>query len=222
MVSRGTDYASSYYTQHDRFLGVKSPEYLSLAQFRYISDLFQGFDDAIYSSNGYNRQGKHYSEYIDMQSLVCKYMLEEIVKNFDGSRTSQYFYKPSDSISTVAFAGPAWDYDCSLGGFARNEEKVDTLNPAGFLTSKSRGDGTWWGELYKYADFRAAISETYASRYRPALSILLGEHTDPTGKLRSIDAYADHIAASANMNFVRWHITRKGVADCGKTWQAQL
>ena len=223
MASRSESYASWYQTTHMRFLGLKSPKYLSRAQYLYITDLLQGFEDALYSKTGYNDEGKYYTDYIDLGSFVRKYMLEEVSKNFDGSRSSQYLYKPSDSVSTKLFAGPAWDYDSAWGAFARNEQKTDTLYPSGFLTSKSRGDGTWWGVLYAHTDFFEEVCRVYEAQYRPALSILLGEEEDPSGVLRSVDAYIEPIHAAIDMNYTRWTFgNRGGAARTGTTFEANI
>ena len=40
--------------------------------------------------------GRHYTELADMTSLVRKYMIEEISKNYDGNKSSQFFYKDRD------------------------------------------------------------------------------------------------------------------------------
>lgn len=48
------------------------------------------------------------------------------------------------------------------------------------------------------------MKQAYIEHYRPAIGILLGEMEDPTGTLLSLDAYAAPIAASAEMDLIRW------------------
>ena len=58
---------------------VHSPEYCSEAQIRYISDLMKGFENAIFSRDGKDpATGKHYSDFVDFDSLVNKYLINEV------------------------------------------------------------------------------------------------------------------------------------------------
>ena len=55
--------------------------------------------------------------------------------------------------------------------------------------------------------------------YSPAMRILTGRIADPLGRLRSLREYAEGIAESAEMNFIRWPIARKkNPQRTGLTW----
>ena len=98
---------------------IVSPDYVSEAQYDYITAILQSFENAIMASDGIDPDtGKHYSELCDVESFVLKYTLEETVKSYDANHNSQYLYKPADSQSTLLYAGPAWDYDTSWGSYA--------------------------------------------------------------------------------------------------------
>lgn len=47
--------------------------------------------------------------------------------------------------------------------------------------------------------------KTYYAVYRRAYLILLGEETDETGTLLSIDAYTEELRSSTNMDHTRWN-----------------
>ena len=61
---------SGFVTSRGQAIGIDGPEYASKAQVEYIRSFVQDMEDAIYSDTGYNAKGKHYSEYIDMDSLA--------------------------------------------------------------------------------------------------------------------------------------------------------
>ena len=215
---------SAYTTARGKVLLIKEPEAASRAQAEYISRFIQGYENAIFADDGIDPDsGKHYYEFVDSESLVLKYMLEEISKNEDGNASSQYYFKPSDKESTTAFAGPAWDYDCTFGGFATSA-KTTLLNAKGFYTNRESNNKYWWPQLYARPEFLASVKEMWAGRYRPALQILLGREKDPAGTLRSIDEYAAQIRASADMNFVRWpiHYSGENVAETGRSFSANI
>ena len=99
---------SGFVTSRNQTIVVKAPEYASEAQVKYISALYQDFEDAVFSANGYNAKGKHYTEYIDVASFAKMYVFQEYVKNLDAGLTSFYIYKDKDS--DVFVAAPVWDF----------------------------------------------------------------------------------------------------------------
>lgn len=221
---RYLDDPSAYTTKHGKVILIKEPEAASKKQAEYIGRFIQGYENAIFAANGKDPEsGKYYYEFVDFDSLVLKYMLEEISENSDGNGSSQYYFKPSDSESTVAFAGPAWDYDLTYGGYA-STKKPYVLNPKKMYINKDTGSEYWWPQLYYRKEFLAAVKEAWKESYRPAICILLGEEPGEEGKLCSIDEYADEIRKSAEMNFVRWpiHYTDDNVAETGRNFEANI
>ena len=221
---RYEDDPSAYTTERGKVIVVKDPKEISKAQAEYIGSFIQGYENAIFAKDGVDPvSGKHYYEFMDFESLVLKYMLEEIAKNEDGNASSQYYFKPSDKESTVGFAGPAWDYDVTFGGFAP-KDKTTLLNPKGFYQNRNSSSQYWWPQLCAKSEFADAVILMWNERYSPAIKILLGEGNDPQGRLRSIDEYASEIKESANMNFVRWpiHYTDENVARTGRSFEANI
>ncbi len=198
---------SGFVTTKGQPVVIKEPEYASQKQAEYIRTFMQGFENAIFAKDGKDpKTGKHYSEFVDMDSLVKKYLLEEFVKNFDGNRSSQFYYKPADEQSKLAFAGPAWDYDIAWGNYAK-ERNQKVKDPRYFVTNADSGEYYYWlPNVYRQADFKAAAIKTYHEAYVPALNILLGNSPSDSGRLRSLSEYAAELEASAAMNFIRWPI----------------
>ncbi len=192
---------SAYYTKHGMLLIIHAPEYCSDAQAKYISSLMQSFENAIFAKDGIDPDtGKHYSEIADMDSLVNKYLVNEVSKNYDSNMSSEYFYKPEDSASTKIYAGPVWDLDNTYGDYSRADNRK-VLNPQTMLTSNKGTQDYWWPALYRQPDFYAAAVKRYHEKFVPALEILLGLR-DETEDLKSIDTYASAIADSVAMDYV--------------------
>jgi hypothetical protein len=220
--SRYKEEPSAYYSLRGKVIVSKSPEYASVAQMEYLSSLVQGFENAIFATDGIDpNTGKHYGSFINFDSLVSKYLLEEVVKNYDGNTSSQFFYKPVDNISTEAYAGPVWDYDSAFGSYARKDNQ-EVLNPTGFWINSA--NGSWWTAIYKNNDFKTAVADKFNDTYAHAMSILTGKEKDENGILRSVDEYAESIADSAAMNFIRWPIVKNSsmIAKTGDTWEENL
>lgn len=84
--------ASGFLTSRMQAVVFESPKYASHAQVAYVSGLYQDFEDAVFSPDGFSPYtGAHYSDYIDVDSFARKYLVEELVKNLDASYTSQFF-----------------------------------------------------------------------------------------------------------------------------------
>ena len=222
-ASRYTEEDSAYMTVKGNILAVKSPEYASIAQMTYITELMQSFENAIFNAEGIDLDtGRHYSEIADVPSMAMKFMVEEISKNYDGSNSSQFFYKMRDSVSMLLYAGPVWDYDSAYGSYGHKGGE-GLLKPTGFSQTYVTKKNDWWAVLYHHKDFRAVVRELWQSRFRQALLILAGEAPEEGG-LRSIDSYAEDIRSSAEMNFIRWPMktSSTNIANTGKTFQANV
>ncbi len=204
---------------------IKEPGYVSKAQADYISSIIQAFENAIFSRDGIDPAGgKHYTELADMDSLVKKYILEEVSKNFDANRTSFFLYKPADNQNTRFFAGPAWDYDIAFGNF-ENERAKSLKLPAGFSANRDRGMTYYWlPALYGHEDFYERVVQIYQESFVPAIQVLLGINKDPAGMLFSLDEYAAEMEGSAAMNFSRWRLNNpsKSGAKTGKDYPENI
>ena len=130
-------------------------------------------------------------------------MVEEISENYDGNSSSQYFYKPQDSISGKIYAGPAWDYDSTFGSYAAKHNAKYVLNPESLWIAK--GDKTaWYPALYRHEDFRQKVAELWQEKARPAVEVLLGKREAGETGMQSIDRLAKSIEDSAAMDRQRW------------------
>ncbi|MBO6040820.1 MAG: CotH kinase family protein [Oscillospiraceae bacterium] len=191
--------ASAFATSRGCVFTVQEPKYLSLAQMEYLSALVQQLEDALFSEDGVDpASGKHYTELLDLPSFVNKYLMAEVLNDFDGQYS--YFYKDADAVDPMIYAGPVWDQDNILGVWKpRSDPAVLHLS-----AQEQTSDRFWFTQASRHADFMEAAREAYLRSYRPAILILLGRETDPQGILRSIDEYAAEVRISAETDFFRW------------------
>lgn len=198
--SRIYESASFFITEKGQPVTVKRPKYADRTEVAYIAGLWQAFEDALYAEDGKNPgTGLYYTDYIDKESFVKKYLVEEIVRNYDASSTSQYFYKDADSVDRRIFAGPVWDYDMSLGNPIMspltNQHYISSVSPYGLFAALPMDDFSLWYRLYEKEDFRRAVQDTYEEAFLPLLQELEEER---------IDSLAETIQASALMDGIRW------------------
>ena len=204
---RYVDDASGVVTKRGQTIVVKSPEYMTEAQGEYLDALLNSFERAIFAQDGTDPvTGRHYTEIADLDSLVRKYMIEEICKNYDGNNSSQFYYKDSDLVDPLLYAGPVWDYDSAWGNYA-GEGRLDLAAPQGLRVGGTMTQHAWWPAMAHREDFRAAVSEAWRTVYRPLLLVLVGDLAPWEGcAVRPVAEIAEELDASAQMNFRRWNI----------------
>lgn len=194
---------SSFKTERGQTVLLKDPSEASEEEVSYIREFVQEFEDALYTEDGVNpNTGKGLEEYIDLESWAKKYLIEEIVKNFDGGISSQYFYKDSDLRGEpLLYAGPVWDYDGALGNGDWSVRK-----PEGMLIrydmriyDPEKGEDVfrnrWFPELYRHECFLQEVERQYEACVLPALR----EMTE-----FGIDEYRREIETSVLMDNRRW------------------
>ena len=175
---------------------LQSPSYASEKQVAYINDYVQSVENAILSPDSIDPVTESfYTDLIDIDSFVRKYLLEEVTFNYDGGVASSFFYKDSDKKDGKLYAGPIWDYDVSFGNtpayLGYISDKPDKLKKLSTHSDSS----VWFGALYEKPDFYEHITECYETEISPYLT-LLAEQVLPE--------LANTTAASATMDRIRW------------------
>lgn len=187
---------STFQTQGGEYFVVKSPLYCSDEQIDYLKDYFDQAEIAMLAEDGIHPEtGRSYDEYIDVDSFVKKYLVEEVTKNYDGGVTSSYYYKDVDSVDGRVKVAPVWDCDMSMGNgqewmeyFTGNSEEISKLavNP---------NSSFWYKILYEKEEVYDKICICYTEKMVPYLDLLLNE---------KIDAYKIYLEDSSAMNDIRW------------------
>ena len=189
------DEVNGFVTKKGKGVNVKSPEWCGDAAMKYISKYYQAFENAVYATDGngnytgINEDGKHYYDYVDRDSLVKIFLLQELALSPDGFISSLYFYKDANGIM---YAGPIWDQDMTLGTGWSKYISPDTTDYH-YLADA----------LIRIPDFREAVIAYYNETFAPQANALITEN----GTIRG---YADHLTDSAEMNFVLWPYIRVG------------
>ena len=107
---------SAFMTDSGHCYEIVSPAPATVEQAKYICGLFNEMETAIAQEDGINPDtGKHFSEYLDLDSWTSKYVIEEGVHDVDAGTHSMFFYKDSDEVDPLIYSGPMWDYDRAIG-----------------------------------------------------------------------------------------------------------
>lgn len=167
--------ASGFVSEYGQPVIIKSPEYAAKEQVEYIKNYYQEFENAVLNGDGYNDKGKHFSDYIDLESFAKMYVFQEFIKNLDAGITSCFFYK---EVGGKLAAGPAWDFDSALGrDFGR--DGVDMKDPVGLwvtgghLHDELKDKYTIFSLLCRHNQFREEAQKQWKKYFAPNVEKLL-------------------------------------------------
>ena len=200
------DEVSGFKTRQDVAFNVKSPEWCGDSAMKYISEYYQAFEDAVYATDdtgaytGYNTgTGKYFYEYVDMDSLVKVFLLQELALNCDGFISSVYFYKDADGMM---YAGPIWDQDMTFGT-GWNKTNGAEIVDYHYLAEA----------LIRIPAFESAVKEYYTNTFASEVRDLLGSNG-------TIARQYALLKDNAAMNYTIWDYIRIGNPEMeGHIWQ---
>ena len=190
-----TDEAGWFITNHGVMISFKEPERPTQAQVQAAAIYVQEFEDALYSETGYNSLGKHYSEYLDIESLAKTYLLSCFTGQNDFLDCSDYLnleptYDESGKITGgKLMGGPAWDYDVS-------QYNIDKLY-ADKISTNVNGNQAWISQLLKHGDFTDALYKLKTGAFADAVASMKGK----------VETYGENVAASLAMDQLMWNRT---------------
>lgn len=156
-----------------------------------LEAFFTQMQDALYAEDYRNREtGKGIFEYLDLDSWVDMYIMEEWIEDLDMGVTSHYMYMEKGGLLKE---GPMWDMDNTLG---RGGAETD---PEEFWARKHKLSeinlARWYARLYDNPEFFQRLTERYQERFLPEIERMQTE---------GIDAYMEELRASIQMDQIRW------------------
>lgn len=181
---------SGFMSERGQRVVIKSPKYASVAQVKYISGLYQEFENAICEG-----EERDFLEYIDLDSFSKKYLIEEVAKNIDAAISSAYLYKPEDGKSDKFFAGPVWDYDRAYGNIGKLDEGMDMRIPEEMYVEEAHYGTKFWHYLCRNPIFKDNVIRIYRDE-------MLGIINDCIQN--QIPMWQTEIKGSANADERRW------------------
>lgn len=185
---------SYFVTSHDTAMTLEDPGNASAAELSFVANHIQDFEDALYSVDGKNAQGKSWMDYIDLDSFARYYALQEVYMNEDAFKSSTYFHMDKGG---KLIATPVWDCD-RCDGNLNHGASVTSIH----VGSWSRSMPSWIKQLEQHSEFRAAVAQAYNTYVGPEANTALNS---------KIPAYASEVAYSAKMDRLRWPDVGKAV-----------
>lgn len=176
------------------------------AQSGYIQQYVNAFETSL-AGTTFNDPVNGYVKYIDVDSFIDFFIMNEVSKNVDGYRLSTYLHKKKDSDGGKLHIGPIWDFNLGFG----NANYCTQGNPEGWVTNFNnvcRNDGWlipfWWERLYSDGAYRNKLAARWVE--------LRAGKLNTSTVLTYIDSVANVLnAESQQRNFQRWPVLNQYV-----------
>lgn len=181
---------------------------ITQAQINYVSTYLNSADVAVFANN-FADPTNGWRKYIDENSLIDWYLIQELTKNLDANLyTSCFMYKTRDSVVngvTVPgklYFGPIWDFDTSMGD--ANYPGNQGTTSGWYLRNENSAIGakmtseTWINRLFADPTFAAKVK----ARWQQVSPTLAASDS-------FIAAQSSIIAGSADANFRKWNINER-------------
>lgn len=202
-MNRREDEDFNFRTTHDVSISLKEPDKVDKKTQQKIRKIIQDAEDAMFSKNFADPQ-KGYAAYIDVDSFIDWYLINEFAKNVDSAWFSSIYivYNPADGKLHL---GPLWDYDLGLGNINYN----DCDNPEGYYIQKR---GVWYAQLFKDPAFRAKVKKRWNEKKNQLKASIETQ----------IDKFYSQVLESSYYNFEKWPILGEYVWPNADGWNERL
>lgn len=193
-------YGSETYI-YDYKVNINYPKkHLTQGKYDYISRYVSEFERVLYSDK-FNDPINGYEKYIDVDSFVDYYILNEFLYNTDSGILSTYCYKDYEEKMK---AGPVWDFNESMGN--NDDISKKPLEHRGFFMIER----AWFDRLMEDVKFSSKV----VARYKTLRKTFLSDEYI----LNLIDETKEHLGEAVNRNFYTWPIDMCNQSDMIKNW----
>jgi len=193
-------------------------EDITAAQRTYIQDYMTNFENAL-AGNNFTDIENGYNAYIDAQSFIDFFLLNELANNVDGYRLSTWLVKDKNKKLQM---GPIWDFNLAFG----NADYCGAGSTSGWaykFNERCSDDfwqiPFWWDRLLEDAAFVAQLQ----SRWQELRSTVFSN----SALDKKIDTYVEtlNLSGAAVDNFQKWDVLGQYVWPnnfVGNSYNAEL
>lgn len=165
-------------------VNIKDPDVkIGDENYTYISKHIEMIDSVLYSPD-FTDEGTSWQKYMDMDSFVDWYLINEIAKNNDAVLYSSCYMNLKRGGKLKM--GPLWDFDIAFGNINYN----DNFIPEGFWIKNA----SWFSRLFKDPAFVAKVKERFDFFYSHRNDIM-----------RDINENAEYLRYAVQENENKWH-----------------
>lgn len=168
----------------EEWIGIKYPsaEKITDTVKNYIEEDFSNLEKIIYAEN--HSAFRLYDKYLDINSFVDYFLINEFFGNYDAGMHSTYMYKNSGEPLKI---GPVWDFDQAMNNYYQDEMDPSTI---------AFQDKPIYWKLTKDKRFVELLQSRYAELQKGALNY--------ENVVKTIDQTVKYIESARIREWYRW------------------
>ncbi len=164
---------------------VKSPEEITAKQLDYIKNYVQQVENTLYSPE-FAHPTTGYSKYLNIETFINWYLVNELLKNNDAVFYSSVFlYKDRNAKLSM---GPVWDFDLAVGNVTYNGNNL----PEGWWVKNA----VWMNRLFD--------DPVFVQKVKARWNLLKGAQVATLYNF--INTTAEELKNSQRENFNKWEL----------------
>ena len=193
----GAPYHASQYLETYFIYEYPDADDITEIQKEYIQDYIYHFETALLTDD-FNSDSRTYPDYIDINSFVDFFIINEICRNVDGYRLSTYMYKDRGEKLKM---GPIWDLNIGYDTGDRIPWDDWVINYNKYVNQDPWMMPFWWPRLMQDPQFRTALKNRWNELRLNQLS--------ENALLTMVDETAHYLKENGAIerNFKRWNLT---------------
>ena len=173
-------------------LGFNDPESPTEEQRKYIEDFFDKAEKAIAASDF-----EEISKYLDIQSFVDAFIVQEFFKQVDYATSSTRFYIKDGKL----YEGPVWDFDLSSGNCSSTYYTgYNNVSTTGLSWQGDYCYGIWNSRLFRCKEFERLVKE----RYKELQPLIVNVYKDNEIGKNLIDSLLEEFRDDIDRNYTVW------------------
>lgn len=169
---------------------------ITTPQKNYIKNVLDSFETAM-NSPTFANPTVGYSKYINVNSFIDFFIINELSKNVDAYKLSTFLYKDKITKGGKIHIGPVWDYDIAWHNCNYN----NSFNATGWeyqAPDSTNPVPTWWNRLMQDSNF---VNKLYCRWHQLRSGILSINHLN-----NYIDSSTNVLNESRIRNFKQWPV----------------
>lgn len=198
ILNVGSDESGKYfysnYLEHP--VTVMIPGSPSAETVAYANEFVVNAENALFSSS-FADASSGWQKYMDIDSFVDWYLINEIAKNPDGAFKTNCLMNLEKGGKLKM--GPLWDFEEAFGNTSKN------ISPEGFVIKNTN----WYSRLFQDPAFVAKVKERFDYFYENQLSII-----------SEINANAEYLRYSVKEDNYRWNTYADYTSSTVSVWMA--
>lgn len=123
----------------------------------FISDYVTDFEQAL-ATDDFTTNVRTYTQYIDVQSFVDYFLINELCRNVDAYRISTYLQKDRDGKLKM---GPVWDFNIGFDEGGRIPATDWVVNYNDYVKNDPWMVPFWWDRLLADPQFKKAVKDRW-------------------------------------------------------------